>query len=89
MEDDVVLVYASVQGKDAQGVFRKIEKSYTVRPALVGNKKLRAIQTTTAAPLAQVAELLLDNKGMKGVITQSMLDEEQFMNGTFVKAFYG
>ena len=89
VEDDLVLVYSSVEGKDAKGIYRKIEKTYAVRPALVGNKMLRAIQTTTAAPLAQVAELLLEKEGMKGIITQSMLDTEEFMNGTFVKAFYG
>ncbi len=89
VENDLVLVYASVQGRDSNGILRKIEKAYSIRPVMVGNKMLRAIQTTTAAPLAQVAELLLEKKDLKGVITQSMLDTDEFMKGTFVKAFYG
>jgi len=88
VEDDVVIVYSSVSGKDNKGVLRAKEKSYKIYPKLVGKQKLRAIQTTTAAPLCGVARLLLEGK-WKGVVYQSMIDPDEFMNGPFVKSVYG
>jgi saccharopine dehydrogenase-like NADP-dependent oxidoreductase len=88
VEDDVVIAYASVKGKDKQGVLRAIEKSYTVKPMMIGNQKLRAIQSTTAAPLAEVALMLLTGR-YKGVVFQSDLDPLCFLNGSIVSAVYG
>ncbi len=88
VEDDVVVIYASVTGKDANGQLRSKEKSYKIQPSYVGRKKLRAIQTTTAAPLCQVAYMMLTNN-WKGTILQSELETESFLNGPFVKAIYG
>ncbi len=88
VEDDIVIVYASVQGKDHKGVLRAMEGSYHIRPTKVGTQTLRAIQTTTAAPLAESARMLLEGK-MQGPIFQSMLDPISFMNGPFVSAIYG
>ena len=88
VEDDVVIVYASVQGFDAQGVLRALQAAYRIEPMMVGHKKLRAIQTTTASPLAESARMLLSNK-WSGVVFQSMIDPEEFMNGVFVTDVYG
>jgi saccharopine dehydrogenase-like NADP-dependent oxidoreductase len=88
VEDDVVIVYASVQGKDADGKLRKVEKSYKVLPSKVGNQTLRAIQSTTAAPLCEMAHLMLQ-KDLKGLILQSQVETDTFLNGDFVKAVYG
>ena len=88
VEDDMVIIYASVTGKDANGQLRSKEKSYKIKPSYVGRKKLRAIQTTTAAPLCQVAYMMLTNN-WKGTILQSELETEKFLNGPFVKAIYG
>ncbi len=88
VEDDIVIVYASVQGKDHKGVLRAMEGSYHIRPTKVGTQILRAIQTTTAAPLAESARMLLEGN-MQGPIFQSMLDPISFMNGPFVSAIYG
>ncbi|MEZ4911764.1 MAG: saccharopine dehydrogenase C-terminal domain-containing protein [Saprospiraceae bacterium] len=88
VEDDVVIVYASVQGLDQYGKLRRNEKSYKIFPSFVGNKKLRAIQTTTAAPMCEVANMLL-NHDWKGTILQSQLSTETFLNGPFVEAIYG
>lgn len=88
VEDDVVIVFASVTGRDSNGLLRSKEKSYKIMPSIVGNKKLRAIQTTTAAPLCQVAYMMLNNN-WKGTILQSELETETFLNGPFVKAIYG
>ena len=59
-----------------------------MHPTKVGNKTLRAIQTTTAAPLVEMAMMMI-RKNMKGVILQSQVPAKEFMEGTFVKAVYG
>jgi len=88
VEDDVVVVFASVKGKDKNGVLRAVEKSINVYPSMVGKHKLRAIQTTTAAPLCQVALMLLEGQ-YKGAIFQSQIDTESFLNGPIVSPIYG
>jgi saccharopine dehydrogenase-like NADP-dependent oxidoreductase len=88
IEDDLIIVFASVQGKDEHGRLRKKEKSYKIPPTKVGNQTLRAIQSTTAAPLCEAAYMLLSNK-YKGTVLQSQLDTDDFLNGPFVSAIYG
>ena len=88
VEDDVVVVYASVEGKDINGRLRRKEKSYKIFPSMVGKKRLRAIQTSTAAPLCEVAYMLLTHQ-WKGTILQSQLSTRDFLNGPFVTAIYG
>lgn len=88
IEEDQVIVYASVQGKDKNGVLRAMEGSYRILPMKVGTKTLRAIQSTTAAPLAECARMLATGK-WKGVVFQSELDPESFINGPFVSMVYG
>ena len=87
VEDDIVVIYASVVGKDKNGTLRAIEKSYFIKPIHVGTKKLRAIQSTTAAPMAELARMvLLEN--WSGPIFQSQIDPEAFMSGPFVSKVY-
>jgi len=88
VEDDLVVVYASVEGKDSNGRRRKIEKAYEVFPSKVGNETLRAIQSTTAAPLCEMARMLIQ-KGWKGTVLQSQVDTQEFMSGPYVSAVYG
>lgn len=88
VEDDVVIVFASVKGKDKNGVLRALEKSLHIYPSKVGKHTLRAIQTTTAAPLCEAARLLLSGK-YKGPVFQSQIDTDSFLNGPFVKEIYG
>ena len=88
VEDDVVIVFASVQGKDRRGILRAMQKAYRIEPAWVGTKKLRAIQTTTAAPLAEAARMLLTGN-WRGPVFQSQIDPNAFMNGPFVSGIYG
>lgn len=88
VEDDLVIVYASVQGKDMYGRLRKLEKSYKIYPSKVGNITLRAIQTTTAAPMCEVAYMLM-KQPRKGVILQSDISTIDFLNGPFVSSVYG
>jgi saccharopine dehydrogenase-like NADP-dependent oxidoreductase len=87
VEDDIVIVYASVVGKDKDGILRAIEKSYFIKPIHVGTKKLRAIQSTTAAPMAELARMtLIEN--WSGPVFQSQIDPDAFMNGPFVSMVY-
>lgn len=88
VEDDRVIIYATVIGKDSKGYLRALEASYNIKPSMVGTKKLRAIQTTTAAPLCEAANMLL-TQNLRGPIFQSMIDPDKFMNGPFVKEIYG
>ncbi len=88
VENDKVVVYASVTGLDDQGIKRSLAKSYTVYPSVVGGMTLRAIQTTTAGPMCQIALMLLAG-GEKGPIFQSQIDPDRFLNGSIVRGIYG
>jgi saccharopine dehydrogenase-like NADP-dependent oxidoreductase len=88
VEDDVVVIFASVKGKDKNGVLRAIEKSIHVYPSKVGKITLRAIQTATAAPLCEAALILLSGKH-KGAVFQSQIDTDTFLNGPIVSSVYG
>ncbi len=87
VEDDLVLVHASVDGFDKNGRRRMIEKAFYVKPLEINGKSLRAIQTTTAAPLCESAMMLLTGN-YKGVVLQSQLNPEEFMQGNFVSKVY-
>jgi saccharopine dehydrogenase-like NADP-dependent oxidoreductase len=87
VEDDLVLVHASVDGFDAGGRRRMIEKAFYVEPIEINGNSLRAIQTSTAAPLCQSAMMLLSGNH-KGVILQSQIPPTEFMNGNFVSRIY-
>jgi saccharopine dehydrogenase-like NADP-dependent oxidoreductase len=87
VEDDLVLVHASVDGFDDHGRRRMIEKAYYVQPIELNGKRLRAIQTTTAAPLCESAMMLFKGEH-RGVILQSKIDPATFMHGTFVSRIY-
>ena len=88
IEDDQIVLYAAVEGKDAQGILRRREISKRIHPQKVGKYQLRAIQTTTAAPLVQAAQLLLENS-LGGVILQSQIDPVKFLNGNYIVPVYG
>ncbi len=87
VEDDFVLVHSSVDGFDEKGTRRLLEKAFFIEPLEINGHKLRAIQTTTAVPLLESAMMLLSGK-YKGVILQSQLNPNEFMNGSFVKKIY-
>ncbi len=87
VEDDMVLVHASVDGFDLHNRRRMIEKAFFVEPLKINGKSLRAIQTTTAAPLCESAMMLLQGN-LKGVILQSQIAPGEFMKGKFVSKVY-
>ncbi len=88
IEDDQIILYAAVEGQDANGILHRKEVSKKIQPMQVGKYKLRAIQTTTAVPLLQSVEYLLKNN-IKGVVLQSQLPPKEFLNGDFVVPVYG
>ena len=87
VEDDFVLAHAAVDGFDANGTRRMLEKAFFVEPVEINDHFLRAIQVTTAAPLCEAAIMLLSDK-YKGVILQSQLNPQEFLNGNFVARVY-
>lgn len=88
IEDDLIVLYAAVEGKDSTGVLRRREIAKRIFSQRVGKHQLRAIQTTTAAPLAQAAQLLLENNPA-GVVLQSHIDPILFLNGNYLVSVYG
>lgn len=88
IEEDQIVLYAAVEGKDGDGILRRREIAKRIVPQKVGRHELRAIQTTTAAPLVQSAQLLLENQ-LKGVILQSQIDPVAFLKGSYVTRVYG
>ena len=87
VEDDEVIIYAAVQGLDSEGVLRRIESDYRILPLEIGNKKLRAIQSTTAAGMAECARILL-TQNITGPLLQSQIDPKDFLAGPFVSLVY-
>ena len=88
IEDDQIVIYAAVEGKDKNGMLRRREISKLIVPQKIGKYKLRAIQTTTAVPLIQSAQLLLENN-FKGIKLQSKINAKQFLNGNYITPVYG
>lgn len=88
IEEDKIILYAAVEGKDTTGILRRREIAKCIRPQKVGKHQLRAIQTTTAAPLAQAAQLLLETP-LSGVVLQSQIDPIPFLNGNYIVPVYG
>lgn len=88
IEDDQIVLYAAVEGKDSNGVLRRREIAKRIFPQKVGKHQLRAIQTTTAAPLAQTAQMLLEGT-LNGIILQSQIDPIAFLNGNYIIPVYG
>ncbi len=87
VEDDFVIVHSSVDGFDTQGRRRMVEKAFHIKPLEINGHYLRAIQTTTAVPLIECADMLATNK-YKGVIMQSDIEPKEFLNGNFVSRVY-
>jgi saccharopine dehydrogenase-like NADP-dependent oxidoreductase len=88
VEEDLVIVYAAVQGRDHRGTLRRLEASREVRPLVVGGVRLKAIQATTAGALVEVARLVLAG-GWRGLVQQSALPASDFLGGPIVSAVYG
>jgi saccharopine dehydrogenase-like NADP-dependent oxidoreductase len=89
VEDDLVAIYAAVEGKAADGTLKRLEDARLIHPSRVGARMLKAIQATTAAGLAESARLLLNGELRGGVFLQSQIDPPHFMVGPFISTIYG
>jgi saccharopine dehydrogenase-like NADP-dependent oxidoreductase len=88
VEEDFVLIYSAAQGRDKNNTLWLNEKSYWINQVSWGNTHLKAIQATTAAPMAEVTRMLFEGN-MRGPVFQSQLDPHSFIQGPFVKKVYG
>ena len=87
-EDDRIILYAAVEGKDTDGTLRRREITKRILPKTIGRHKLRAIQITTAVCLLQSAQLLVESHCI-GAVLQSQIDPKQFLNGNFIVPVFG
>lgn len=87
VEDDVIVIYATVTGYDANGDLRSIQQAQHIYPLIVGGVTMRAIQACTAAPMVECARLLLTGE-YAGIITQSQIDPAAILEGTIVHQVY-
>ena len=85
--DDLVVIFAAVEGRAPDGILRRHESSKVVHPIEIAGHRLKAIQATTSAGLAESARLLLE-RGIQGVCLQSQIDAQEFMAGPFVGKIY-
>ena len=88
VEDDVVLVYAVVEGWKGNALARE-EYYRSFHPIDINGKKWRAISWTTAASIAAVVEMVADQKlPQKGFLKQEEIDFHAFLeteNGQLFK----
>jgi len=86
--DDMVVIYAAVEGRDHRGERRRMDEAYRVSPTRIAGKRLKAIQSTTAAGLAECAAMLLTGD-VKGPLLQSQIDPMPYLRGRYVTLAYG
>lgn len=87
-EDDQVAVYADVEGFDARGNRRVLRVARFVPGITIAGRPLRAIQSTTAAGVAENLRLIVAHR-WTGVKHQSALPTLEYLTGPFVTRAYG
>ncbi|MFN8280834.1 MAG: saccharopine dehydrogenase C-terminal domain-containing protein [Saprospiraceae bacterium] len=87
LDDDLIVIYASVTGRDRNGQLRQYEKAQSISPMTVGSHRLKAIQVTTAAPMLEAARIVLKS-GYQGIVLQSRLDPDDFLSGPFIQQVF-
>ncbi len=88
IEEDKIILYAAVEGKDSKGTLYRREIAKRIQPQTVGRHQLRAIQIATAAPLLQSAQLMFESH-YSGVVLQSQIDPKRFLKGNFIVSVFG
>ena len=87
-EDDQVIITAELEGIDQYGA-RAVKKAVrVVPPIVVAGQRLRAIQSTTAAGVAEVLRIILED-GLRGPVLQSQVPAARYLEGPFVRRAYG
>jgi hypothetical protein len=87
-DDDQVAVYADVEGLDARGQRRVLRVARFVPGIVIAGRALRAIQSTTAAGVAETLRLIVAHR-WTGVKHQSALPALEYLTGPFVTRAYG
>jgi len=83
VDDDIVLVYAAVEGK-IDGQLRRKEFSQSYQNIKLDGKDWRAISWTTACSIAAVVDLVSEGKlKNKGFIKQEEIDLKLFLDSHF------
>lgn len=83
VDDDIVLVYAAVEGK-IDGQLRRKEFSESYRNVEIDGKDWRAISWTTACSISAVVDMVSEGKlKSKGFIKQEEIDFDMFINSHF------
>lgn len=83
VDEDIVLVYAAVEGK-IDGQLRRKEFSESYRKIKIKDKTWRAISWTTACSISAVVELVAEGKlKKKGFLKQEEIPLELFMESHF------
>src|SRR5690606_26554830 len=83
VDDDIVLVYAAVEGKIDGRMHRK-EFSESYRKILIDGEEWRAISWTTACSIAAVVDMVSEGKlPGKGFIKQEDISLTEFLNSSF------
>ena len=81
-QDDLVVIYADVEGKDSAGNLRGLRQAIFAPSIEVAGRELRAIQSTTAAGVAEVLRLILE-QDLKGPLLQSQVPTDAYLDGPF------
>jgi hypothetical protein len=87
-DDDQVAIYADVEGFDARGQRRVLRVARFVPGIVIAGRPLRAIQSTTAAGVAETLRIIVAHR-WTGVKHQSALPTLEYLTGPFVTRAYG
>jgi saccharopine dehydrogenase-like NADP-dependent oxidoreductase len=87
-EDDLIAIYADVEGRDRQGKLRAKRQAFFCPPVELAGQSMRAIQATTAAGVAEVLRLILKGN-LKGPLLQSQIPAAEYLEGPFIRLAYG
>jgi saccharopine dehydrogenase-like NADP-dependent oxidoreductase len=87
VEDDRVIIHANLDFQNGTNRLQSIAKSYQVLPSTLKNIHLRAIQISTAVPMVVSIDWAMKT-GIKGLVTQSMIDPEFVKNHTLVQTYF-
>jgi saccharopine dehydrogenase-like NADP-dependent oxidoreductase len=87
-EEDLIALYADVEGRDRHGKLRSKRQAFFCPPVELAGQSMRAIQATTAAGVAEVLRLILKGN-LKGPLLQSQIPASEYLEGPFIRLAYG
>jgi saccharopine dehydrogenase-like NADP-dependent oxidoreductase len=87
-EEDLIAIYADVEGRDASGRLRALRHGMFCTPIEIEGQRLSAIQATTAAGVAEVLRLIL-KRTLRGPLLQSQIPPADYLDGPFIQWAFG